>query len=130
MVLLVLLIITVGTVLTTTASVSVPGQPAPLDALTVKIVVAVGLTIAVVPAIAPGFQVTLGAPNAVKVELPPAQMVAGDAESVKLGNGLTVTATVACAVHPVAANPITVYGVFVNGDTTTDDPVDGPGVHV
>ena len=121
---------TVGTVLTTTARVSVPGQPAPLAAVTVYTVVMVGVTTTVVPGSEPGFQVTEGAPKAVNVELPPEQMVEGAAANVKEGNAKTVTPTVACAVQPVAAKPITVYVVFMVGVITTEDPVNAPGVHV
>ena len=55
------------------------------------------------------------APPAVKTELAPEHIVAGDAEAVTVGVGLTVTVTVAVPVHPSAVVPVTVYDVVEVG---------------
>ena len=48
------------------------------------------------------------APLAVSVEDAPMQMAVGDAVAVTVGNGLTVTVTVAVLTHPAADVPVTV----------------------
>ena len=70
-------------------------------------VVTEGVTLAEVPVVAIGLQEYVLAPDAVKVELCPGQTEAGEAESDKVGNGLTVTLTTAEPVQP-AVFPTTV----------------------
>lgn len=51
------------------------------------------------------------------------QIAAGEAEAVTVGNGLTVTETLAVPVHPAAEVPVTVYVVVEDGFTTVDVPL-------
>jgi hypothetical protein len=62
------------------------------------------------------------------VEELPAQMVVGDAVAVTVGVGFTVTVTCAVDEHPGAVEPVTVYVVVVDGETTTDVPDNDPGI--
>ncbi len=48
------------------------------------------------------------APAAVNVELAPLHIAAGEADAVTVGNGFTVTVTVAVPVQPAADVPVTV----------------------
>lgn len=70
----------------------------------------------------------MDAPVAVKVELPPTQIVGLPAVAVTVGDGFTVTATVCTAVQPFAAVPVIVYVVVVAGVTVTGEPVNDPGI--
>ncbi len=68
------------------------------------------------------------APPPVKVEEKPKQM--GDEEAaVTKGKAFTTTAAVACAVHPLASVPTTVYVVFEVGETIIGEPLRLPGFH-
>ena len=82
------------------------------------------------PVIAPGFQVYVLAPVAVKVELCPTQMVAGVAAKFNVGVGLTVTATVPLPVHPAVVVPATVNVVVTLGVTVAVIPEIFPGFQV
>jgi len=66
------------------------------------------------------------APPAVNVELAPLQIVAGDALAVTVGNGFTVTVTVAVPVQPAADVPVTEYVVVVAGLTEYGFAVEPP----
>ena len=65
------------------------------------------------------------APLLVSVEVCPTQIAVGDADAVTVGNGFTVTVTVAVFTHPAAEVPVTVYVVVTVGDAVTEEPVDG-----
>jgi hypothetical protein len=65
----------------------------------------------------------------VSVVLPPAQMAVGRAVAPAVGNGFTVTATVAVLVQPLLSVAVTVYVVFAEGDTVWLAPVRLPGIH-
>jgi hypothetical protein len=60
--------------------------------------------------------------------LPPTQIAEFAELAVTVGNGLTVTPTVAVFTQPLAFVPVTVYVVLVVGDTVTDEPDKLPGV--
>lgn len=68
----------------------------------------VGVTTTVPPAIGPGFQVYVVAPDDVKVSEVPAHTVAEDALAVTVGVVVTVSVTVRVFVQPVAFVPVTV----------------------
>jgi hypothetical protein len=59
--------------------------------------------------------------------LPPTQIAEFVELAVTVGNGLTVTPTVAVFTQPLAFVPDTVYVVVVVGDTVTDEPDKLPG---
>jgi hypothetical protein len=61
--------------------------------------------------------------------LPPTQIAEFVELAVTVGNGLTVTPTVAVFTQPLAFVPVTVYVVLVVGDTVTDEPDKLPGFH-
>jgi hypothetical protein len=61
--------------------------------------------------------------------LPPTQIAEFAELAVTVGNGLTVTPTVAVFTQPLALVPVTVYVVLVVGDTVTDEPDRLPGFH-
>lgn len=105
---------TVGAVFTVTATVAVFVQPVEVFVpVTVYVVVEVGVATTLDPVLA--FNVAVGdqeyvlAPEAVRVEVLPAQIVVGDAEEETVGAAFTVTATVEVFEHPVEVLvPITV----------------------
>ncbi len=68
----------------------------------------VGLTTFGLPVPKPPLQLYDVAPLAVNVELEPLQIVVGEADTVTLGKGLTVTVTLAVLVQPLASVPVTV----------------------
>jgi hypothetical protein len=88
-----------------------------------------GVTLAVLPLIAPGFQVYVAPPLAVSVELLPAHITEGLAVTVSVGPLFTVTETTALLVQ-VPEEPITVYVVVIVGETVTLVPTRLPGFHV
>ena len=61
--------------------------------------------------------------------LPPTQIAEFVELAVTVGNGLTVTPTVAVFTQPLAFVPVTVYVVLAVGDTVTDEPDKLPGLH-
>ena len=67
------------------------------------------------------------APEAVKVEEPPVQIAAGEAEAVIVAEELTVTVTVAVPVPPLISVPVTVKVVVAAGVTEMLAPVNAPG---
>ena len=68
-------------------------------------------------------------PLAAMVELWPAQMAAGDAVAVIVGNGFIVNVTVAVPVQPAVDVPVTLYVVVAAGDAVKLAPVP-LGLHV
>lgn len=72
----------------------------PFDPVTVYTVVTVGVTILVLPVTAPGIQVYVVAPTAVKVEASPLQIIVGEAVAVNVIPGVTTTLTVFVPIHP------------------------------
>ena len=117
--------VTVGNGFTVTVTVAVPVHPAVLVPVTVYVVVALGVTVmlAVLP---PVLQLYVFAPLAVSSELSPLHIAAGLADAVTVGNGFTVTLTVAVPVHPSALVPVTVYVVVALGVTVLLAPVPNP----
>ena len=89
-----------------------------------------GLTLTVDPVNAPGFHVYEVAPEPVKVADEPAQIAVGLDTAVTVGFGFTIKLSVALAVHPTVVVPTTVYSVVAVGVTTTDVPINAPGLHV
>ena len=71
----------------------------------------------------------VAAPDTDNVEEAPLQIAVGDADVIKVGNGLTVTVTVAMLEH-IPLEPVTEYTVVANGFTTTKEPVKAPGFQV
>jgi len=73
------------------------------------------------------------APLAVNDTFPPGHIVDAGGTTVIVGNGFTVTFTVAVFVHPPEV-PVTVYVVVLPGLAVTDEPVVAlnpvPGLHV
>ena len=63
------------------------------------------------------------APLAVSTEVAPLHIAAGLAVAVTVGNGFTVTLTVAVPVHPAVLVPVTVYVVVPVGDTVLEFPL-------
>lgn len=63
------------------------------------------------------------------VEFWPEHMAAGVAVAVTVGNGFTVSVTVAVPVQPAAVDPVTVYVVVAAGDAIKLAP-DPTGLHV
>jgi hypothetical protein len=108
--------VTVGNGFTVTLTVAVPVHPAVLVPVTVYVVVELGVTVLLVPVPNPPDQLYVLAPLAVNTELSPLHIAAGLALAVTVGNGFTVTLTVAVPVHPELV-PVTVYVVVLVGDT-------------
>jgi hypothetical protein len=100
--------VTVGVGLTVTVVVLTPEQT-PVVPVTVYTVVAVGLAVTLVPEVplrpVPGDQLYVVPPDAVKVELEPAQIVAE--LTVTVGVGVTLTVIEVDPVHPLAV-PLTI----------------------
>jgi hypothetical protein len=94
--------------------------------VTVYVVVEVGDTVLLEPLPKPPDQLYVLAPLALIVELLPVHMDVGLADAVTVGNGFTVTLTVAVPVHPAALVPVTVYVVVVLGVTVLLTPVPNP----
>lgn len=85
--------VTVGVAFTVMSRVAVPVQPEVVP-VTVYVVVVAGETVTDVPLREPGIQVYVVAPEAVSVVELPEQMVVLLAETVTVGEGVTVTRTV------------------------------------
>jgi hypothetical protein len=78
----------------------------------------------VVPLMFNGNQVNVVAPKAVNETLLPAQIVlAGEAFTVIVGDGLTTTIAVWVPIQPIALVPLTVNILVAVGVTTVEDPV-------
>jgi hypothetical protein len=93
----------------------------------VYVVLLVGLTVTELPLLDIGNQVYVVAPDAVKVAVPPEQILV---ELEVIDNApLTVTDAVAVDVH-VPFDPVTVYVALLAGETTKLALVVEPGVHV
>jgi hypothetical protein len=71
------------------------------------VVLVAGETVTLLPVKAPGFQVYVDAPVAVKVAELPIQMELDEAAGVIVGIGLTTTATIVVVVQPNALLPVT-----------------------
>jgi len=71
----------------------------------------------------------VSAPEAVISVHPPTQILAADALAETTGSEAIVTETVPVAVHPWADVPVTVYNVFMFGQTFTVLPERLPGIH-
>jgi LysM repeat protein len=123
------LAVTVGNGLTVTPTVAVFTQPLAFVPVTVYVVLAVGDTVTDEPDKLPGFHTYVEAPLALNEVLPPTQIAEFAELAVTVGNGLTVTPTVAVFTQPLALVPVTVYVVVVVGDTVTDEPDKLPGFH-
>jgi hypothetical protein len=121
--------VTVGNAFTLTVTVAVFTQPLALVPVTVYVVVVVGDTVTDEPDKLPGFHTYVEAPLALNEVLPPTQIAEFVELAVTVGNGLTVTPTVAVFTQPLALVPVTVYVVVVVGDTVTDEPDKLPGFH-
>ena len=80
----------------------------PFEAVTVYVVLAVGITITVAPDCPPGFQAYVVPPLAVSVAAFPEQIVFPEAVTDGFGTGVTVMFEDAEAVHPFAAVTVTV----------------------
>jgi len=106
--------------------VAVPVHPAELVPVTVYVVVALGVTVLLVPVPNPPDQLYVFAPLAVNSELAPLHTADGLAAAVTVGNGFTVTLTVAVPVHPAELVPVTVYVVVALGVTVLLVPVPNP----
>jgi hypothetical protein len=98
----------VGNGFTVTLTVAVPVHPAVLVPVTVYVVVALGVTVLFAPVPNPPDQLYVFAPLAVNTELAPLHIAVGLADAVTVGNGFTVTLTVAVPVHPAVLVPVTV----------------------
>ena len=85
------------------------------------VVVALGVTVLLAPLPNPPDQLYVFAPLAVNTDVAPLHIAAGLAEAVTVGNGLTVTLTVAVPEHP-ALVPVTVYVVVLDGVTVIELP--------
>jgi len=99
---------TVGSVLTTTATVDVFVQPLTSVPVTVYVVLAFGVTGTEVPLSDPGIQLYVDAPPPVSVVELPSQIVDNDADAVTVGSVFTVTVIVAVFEHPGPFVPVTV----------------------
>ncbi len=121
--------VTVGNAFTLTVTVAVFTQLLALVPVTVYVVVVVGDTVTDEPDKLPGFHTYVDAPLALNEVLPPTQIAEFAELAVNVGNGLTVTPTVAVFTQPLALVPVTVYVVVVVGDTVTDEPDKLPGFH-
>ena len=98
---------TAGSGFTVSVTVDVPVQPAVVVPVTLKVVVAAGDAVKLVP-VPLGLHVYEFAPLAEIVELWPAQMAAGVAVEDTVGKGFTVTVTVAVPEQPAPVEPVTV----------------------
>jgi hypothetical protein len=116
----------VGNGLTVTVLVAVEVQPLALVTVTVYVASAVGLT-GIVAVVAPVLHKYVPPPVAVKVVEPPLQ-ITDVPVMLAVGNGLTVTALVAVAVHPFALVTVTVYVALAVGLTLIDAVV-SPVLH-
>jgi hypothetical protein len=100
--------VTVGNGFTVTLTVAVPVHPSALVPVTVYVVVALGVTVLLAPVPNPPDQLYVFAPLAVNSELDPLHIAVGLADADTVGNGFTVTVTVAVPVHPAVLVPVTV----------------------
>jgi len=96
-------------------------QPAADVPVTVYVLVEAGLTLIDVPDV-PVLHAYVLAPDPVRVELLPAQILPGDAEAVTVGIGDTVTETEAVFEQPAEDVPVTVYVVVDVGVTESEVP--------
>jgi hypothetical protein len=94
-------------VLTFTVTVAVFAQPALEIPVTVYVDVLLGATVIDAP-LMPLLQLYVLPPLALKTEFPPIHILEGLANAVTVGNGFTVTLTVAVPVHPAVLVPVTV----------------------
>jgi len=108
-------------VLTSTVTVAVFVQPAALVPVTVYIVVELGVTVILAPFV-PLLQEYVLAPLALNVELPPIQIVLGEAFAETFGTEFTVIVIDAEFVHPSALVPVTEYVVVFDGVTVIEPP--------
>ena len=99
---------TVGNGFTVTLTVAVPVHPAVLVPVTVYVVVPVGVTVLLAPLPKPPDQLYVFAPLAVNTDVCPLHIDGELAEADTVGNGFTVTLTVAVFVHPFRLVPVTV----------------------
>jgi hypothetical protein len=120
------LILGVGIGLTVTACMAVAVQLLAFVTVTVYVALAVGLTV-MAAVVAPVLQEYVPPPTAVNVVLAPLQITEVPV-MLAVGNGLTVTALVAVAVHPFALVTVTVYVALAVGLTLIDAVV-SPVLH-
>ena len=98
--------VTVGNGFTVRVTVLVPIHPAAVLPVTLYVVVVDGDAVKLAP-VPVGLHMYVFAPVAAIVELWPAQIAAGVADAVTVGNGLIVSVTVAVPVQPAAVLPVT-----------------------
>jgi len=111
-----------------TLTVAVPVHPAVLVPVTEYVVVELGVTV-ILAVLPPVFQLYVFAPLTVSTEVAPLHIAAGLADALTVGNGFTVTLTVAVLVHPDAV-PVTEYVVVAVGDTITVLDVPNPSLQL
>ena len=109
--------VTDGNGFTVTLTVAVPEHPSDVIPVTVYVVVPVGDTVLELPLPKLCDQLYVFAPLAVSTEVAPLHIAAGLAVAVTVGNGFTVTLTVAVPVHPAVVVPVTEYVVVALGVT-------------
>ena len=100
--------VTVGLAFTVTVTEDVPVHPFTSVPVTMYVLVEEGEAVREFPAPSPSLHTKEEAPEAVKVEKVPKQIIGGFAEAVTIGLGCTVTVTFAVPVHPFASVPVTV----------------------
>jgi len=115
--------VTTGSGFTFTVAVAVLIQPFPSVPVTVYVVFPPGETVTLEPDKAPGCHVYVTAPPAVNVVELPVHMVDVGGAAVTVGNGFTVTVTVAWLLHPPGSVPTTVYVCVLAGFAVTLVPV-------
>jgi hypothetical protein len=125
-----------GAGFTVTVTFAVDVHPSTEVPVTVYVVVVAGASETKAPLSDPGIQRYVSAPEAPNVVLSPSQIVAGNAPAVTVGVVFTVTTTMALAVQPFNAVPMTVYVVVASGSASmlapvvADNPVDGAHEYV
>ena len=114
-----------GKAFTTIVLVAVLVQPLALVAVTVYVVVTLGVTVGE-PVKFPGCQAYVVPPVALNCDEAPKQSTEGLADALTVGALFTVTVCVAVLVQPFALVAVTVYVVVTLGDTV-GEPVKLPG---
>jgi len=118
--------VTVGNGFTVILTVAVPVHPSAVVPVTEYVVVEFGVTVLLPPVPNPPDQLYVFAPLAVITEVCPLHIAAGLAVALTVGNGFTVTLTVAVPVHPAVVVPVTVYVVVTLGVTVLLAPLPNP----